>query len=66
MGGKVVDAEIIENYPGFPEGISGTEIVSLIEQQAMKFGLETAIAEDEGLEIRGEEKIVEAILGEWE
>jgi len=31
----------IDNYPGFPEGISGRELINLMETQARKFGLQT-------------------------
>jgi thioredoxin reductase (NADPH) len=40
FGGQIVNARIIENYPGFPEGISGYDLATLMHQQASKFGLE--------------------------
>lgn len=33
----------IDNYPGFPEGTSGRELINLMEMQARKFGLQTEI-----------------------
>jgi thioredoxin reductase (NADPH) len=45
FGGQIVNARLIENYPGFPEGISGIELGSLMHQQATKYGLETLTAE---------------------
>ena len=45
FGGQVVNASQIDNYPGFPEGISGFELASLMQQQAAKYGLETKTAE---------------------
>ena len=39
-GGQVMTTEWIENYPGFEDGISGTELSQKMEKQATKFGLE--------------------------
>jgi len=49
FGGQMVNATLVENYPGFPEGISGAELGSLMQQQAIKYGLEVVIAEVTGL-----------------
>lgn len=45
FGGQMVNASLIENYPGFPEGTSGIKLGSLMHQQATKYGLETLTAE---------------------
>jgi len=45
FGGQIVNAKQVDNYPGFPEGISGFELASLMHQQATKYGLETITAE---------------------
>lgn len=37
-GGQIVTTDRLENYPGFPEGISGPEIGVLMHHQAEKFG----------------------------
>lgn len=39
-GGQAVKSPLIENYPGFPEGISGAELVERMMQQVDRFGLE--------------------------
>jgi thioredoxin reductase (NADPH) len=65
LGGQIVNAEMVENYPGFPDGISGAELVSLMEQQALKFGLETAIADVEGIEVEEDEKTVTTSEGRY-
>ncbi|MEL7644751.1 MAG: thioredoxin-disulfide reductase [Anaerolineaceae bacterium] len=36
--GQVSQTDIIENYPGFPEGIQGVELGQLFEKQAVHFG----------------------------
>ena len=45
----MVNATFVENYPGFPEGISGAELGSLMHQQAIRYGLEVVTAEVTGL-----------------
>ena len=44
-GGQVINAERIENFPGFPDGVSGAEIGPLMQQQAMNYGLEIRLGE---------------------
>jgi len=45
IGGQITNAERVENYPGFPKGISGIELGQLIHEQATSYGLEILIAE---------------------
>lgn len=39
-GGRMNDAPFIENYPGFPDGIKGSELANLFTKQVEKFGVE--------------------------
>jgi thioredoxin reductase (NADPH) len=41
FGGQIVNARQVDNYPGFPDSISGFELASLMHEQAIKYGLET-------------------------
>ena len=45
IGGQITNAERVENYPGFPRGISGIELGQLIHEQATSYGLELLLAE---------------------
>ncbi len=45
IGGQITNAERVENYPGFPKGISGIDLGQLIHEQAISYGLETLLAE---------------------
>lgn len=38
LGGQVSLTFAVENYPGFPEGIGGMELVDLFQKQAQRFG----------------------------
>ncbi len=38
LGGQVSLTYAVENYPGFPEGVGGSELVELFQKQAERFG----------------------------
>ena len=64
-GGWIVNAGVVENYPGFPKGITGLELADLMTEQAKKNGLEIFLAEVSGLEIKGERKTVKTTEGDF-
>lgn len=39
-GGQIATTELVENYPGFPEGINGTDFALNLVQQVERFGAE--------------------------
>jgi len=45
LGGSLLNANLIENYLGFPEGISGIELVKLIINQFNKYNIQTLFTE---------------------
>jgi len=65
VGGLITETELVENYPGFPEGISGLELGQLMHQQATKYGLETLLAEVTGLELKQGQKIIKTTEGNF-
>ena len=57
-GGQVLTTDWVENYPGFPDGISGFELVDKMKAQAEKFGLPIRNEEVVKLDLSNEKKTV--------
>lgn len=55
-GGQASTTDRLENYPGFPGGIGGPELMMRFEQQAQEYGLEIRYDTVEALELAGEVK----------
>jgi thioredoxin reductase (NADPH) len=51
FGGQIVNAQLIENYPGFPNGVSGFDLATCMHDQATKFGLEVTSDEITGIKV---------------
>lgn len=45
LGGQVAITEQLDNFPGFPEGVTGAEFARRLAQQATRFGVETVAAQ---------------------
>lgn len=58
-GGQAATTEIIENYPGFPEGISGPDLMMNFYSQAARFGCEFTTAQVTAVKSMDNKKIVE-------
>jgi thioredoxin reductase (NADPH) len=65
-GGRSLWAPRVENYPGFPEGITGSELVDRIVQQAKKFDAELRFPEDVlDISLDGDLRAVRTRRGEY-
>ena len=64
-GGLITYTERVDNFPAFPDGISGMELGQLMEKQARQFGLETLTADVTGITLDGERKIVNTSGGDF-
>jgi thioredoxin reductase (NADPH) len=63
VGGYIRNIELIENYPGFADGISGALLASAMADQAVRFGLHTEIKEVAGIELFSECRYVSCVDG---
>ena len=63
-GGQLTLTTLVENFPGFPEGIDGPELIMNMHRQAEKFGARFRYAEVEAFEPRnGHHRLKTG--GEW-
>lgn len=59
-GGQIIVTDWIENYPGFPEGISGFDLAEKMKKQAEDLGLKIETAEVKSLNLS--ESVKEVVL----
>jgi thioredoxin reductase (NADPH) len=65
--GQAALSPLIENYPGFPEGISGAELVKRMAKQAERFGVQINTMEPAiGFSLRKDKKVVTTEKGSYE
>jgi thioredoxin reductase (NADPH) len=64
-GGQVLTTDWVDNYPGFPEGISGFDLTDKMRQQAERFELPIISDEILSLSIQGPDKILKGNQGTY-
>lgn len=57
-GGELMNTTDVENFPGFPEGIMGPDLMMQMQAQAEKFGTKIVFDDVTALELQGETKKV--------
>lgn len=57
-GGQMATTDIVENYPGFVEGINGLELGMQMKEGAERFGVKTKMAEVKSLDLESNPKLV--------
>ena len=63
-GGALMNTTDVENFPGFPDGILGPELMESMQKQAEKFGAEILWDDVTGLDLAGDVKTITTGNGE--
>lgn len=62
-GGQMGTTDMVENYPGFAEGINGFELGMQMQQGAERFGVVTELTEVTSVDLKTEPKVIETTDG---
>jgi thioredoxin reductase (NADPH) len=63
-GGELMKTTEVENYPGFPEGLMGPDLMANFQAQAERFGTEILFDDVMEVDLKGETKVVKTGGGE--
>ncbi|WP_138416910.1 thioredoxin-disulfide reductase [Sinomonas gamaensis] len=63
-GGELMNTTEVENFPGFPEGVQGPDLMDKLEQQATKFGAQIEFEDVASVDLDGEVKRIVLANGE--
>ncbi len=65
VGGMITEAARVDNYPGFPEGISGLKLGELMHKQAIKYDLKTVTAGVTAIGLEQGQKVIKTTEGDF-
>jgi len=63
-GGELMKTTEVENFPGFPSGVQGPELMQMLQEQAERFGAEVVYDDVTSVELTGTVKTVTTSLGQ--
>jgi thioredoxin reductase (NADPH) len=63
-GGELMKTTEVENFPGFPEGLMGPDLMANFQAQAERFGTELLYDDVVEVDLKGDVKIVKTAMGE--
>ncbi len=58
-GGALMNTTDVENYPGFPDGVMGPDLMDMLRTQAERFGAEMVTDDVTEVDLSGETKVVQ-------
>ena len=57
-GGQMATTDVVENYPGFADGVNGFELGMQMKQGAERFGVKTKLSEVKSVDLALESKVI--------
>ncbi|MEY4296243.1 MAG: hypothetical protein RL016_89 [Actinomycetota bacterium] len=63
-GGELMKTTEVENFPGFPEGLMGPDLMANFQAQAERFGTELLYDDVVEVDLKGDVKIVKTAMGD--
>lgn len=64
IGGLAATTDLVDNYPGFAEGIEGLKLAEQLQAQAERFGADIRYGDVTGIEEAGDHKVVKTDMGD--
>src|SRR6478735_6584185 len=65
IGGLAAVTDWVDNYPGFPKGISGLDLADMLQQQAERFGAQFEYGAVNKIVDQGQIKILKTDVGDF-
>src|SRR5688572_30155262 len=63
-GGALMNTTDVENFPGFPEGVLGPELMAKMQEQAERFGADVVYDDAEKVDLTADPKVVTTAEGD--
>jgi thioredoxin reductase (NADPH) len=63
-GGELMKTTEVENFPGFPQGLMGPDLMANFQEQAERFGTEILLDDVIEVDLKGDVKVVKTAMGD--